>query len=73
MAKFKVKDVRKVPSPDDNRVGRMDHLITYELDPFRVYMVRVPKEEVTEPDIVAAVKADLASIEQFIGKELSTD
>lgn len=69
MATFKIKDVRKIPSPDNERVGRLDYLVTYELDPFRVYMVRIPKDVLTEDDIKAAVKKDLEGIAQFTGKE----
>lgn len=72
MAKFKVLDVRKIPSPDEGRVGRLDHLVTYQLDPFRTYMVRVPKDSIEENDIVEAVKADLEAIERFTGKEFAT-
>jgi len=69
MATFKVLDVRKVPSPEDGRVGKLDHLITYQLDPFRTYMVRIPKDVINEADITAAVKKDLESIERFAGRE----
>jgi len=72
MAKFKVLDVRKIPSPDENRIGQLDHLVTYQLDAFRTYMCRIPKDAIEEPDIIEAVKSDLASIERFTGKELST-
>lgn len=69
MATFKVLDVRRVPSPDNDRVGRMDSLVTYQLDPFRTYMVRIPKDDIVEADILAAVKKDLEGIERFTGKE----
>lgn len=69
MAKFKVIDVRKIPSPDEDRVGKLDHLVTYQLDPFRTYMVRIPKDTIEADDIKAAVKADLEGIERFTGKE----
>lgn len=72
MAKFKVLDVRKIPSPDDIRVGRLDHLVTYQLDPFRTYMVRIPKDTIEESDVIEAVKTDLAGIERFTGKEFTT-
>ena len=72
MAKFTVEDVRRIPSPDAARIGKLDHLVTYKLDPFRVYMVRIPKETIEEKDIIEAVKADLEGIERFTGKEFST-
>jgi len=72
MAKFKVTDIRKIPSPDNGRIGMMDHLVTYQLDAFRTYMVRIPKEVIEEKDLIDAVTADLASIERFTGKEFTT-
>lgn len=69
MATFKVLDVRKIPSPEEGRIGKMDNLVTYQLDPFRTYMVRIPKDAIAEADIIEAVKADLAAIERFTGKE----
>ena len=72
MATFKVLDVRKIPSPEDARVGKLDHLVTYQLDPFRTYMVRIPKDTIEEADIKEAVKKDLEAIERFTGKEFST-
>jgi len=71
MATFKVLDVRKIPSPDNARVGKMDNLVTYQLDPFRTYMVRIPKELIEEADITEAVKKDLEAIERFTGKEFA--
>jgi len=71
MATFKVLDVRKIPSPEDTRVGKLDHLVTYQLDPFRTYMVRIPKDTIEEADITEAVKKDLEAIERFTGKEFS--
>ena len=69
MAKFKVVDVRKIPSPDAGRIGRLDHLVTYQLDQFRTYMVRIPKDVIEEKDVTDAVRADLEGIERFTGKE----
>jgi len=69
MAKFKVLDIRKIPSPDETRIGQLDHLVTYKLDEFRTYMVRIPMSTITADDIKAAVKADLEAIERFTGKE----
>jgi len=71
MGTFKVLDVRKIPSPDDSRVGKLDHLVTYQLDAFRTYMVRIPKDVIEESDVIEAVKKDLESIERFTGKEFT--
>jgi len=71
MATFKVLDVRKIPSPDEGRAGMLDHLVTYQLDAFRTYMVRIPKDKISEEDLTEAVKKDLEGIERFTGKEFS--
>jgi len=67
--KFKVFDVRKVPSAEPERVGKYDQLIMYELDPMRRYIVRVPEDEFTEDRMIRAVKEDIAEREQYTGKE----
>lgn len=72
MAKFKVSDIRKIPSGDPGRIGKMDYIVTYQLDPLHVYMVTINKDEIAEADIVEAVKADLSSMARFINKELDT-
>lgn len=69
MARFKVVDVRKIPSALNNRIGKMDFLVTYQIDALRTSMVTISKDELTEQDIVAAVKADLEQIERYTGKE----
>ena len=67
--KFKIFDVRKVPSAEPARVGKYDQLIMYELDPMRRYIVRVPEEEFTEERMIRAVKEDMAERAQYTGKE----
>lgn len=70
MAKFKVIDVRRVPSAESARLGKLDYLVTYQLDQFRTYMVTIPKDELSEEIIREAVKKDLEAMEKFTGKEL---
>jgi hypothetical protein len=67
--KFKVFDIRKVPSADPARIGKYDQLVMYELDPMRRYIVRIPEEEFTEQKMIEAIKADMAERAQFAGKE----
>ena len=67
--KFKVFDVRRVPSADPERIGKYDQLIMYELDPMRRYILRIPEEEFSEDRIKRAVKEDMAHREQYTGKE----
>ena len=64
-------DVRPVPSTDPNRLGKMDTLVTYRVDQFRVYVVRIPKEEVTEEDIRKAIKEQLEKVVKWAGRRLT--
>jgi len=67
--KFKVFDIRKVPSADPARIGKDDQLVMYELDPMRRYIVRIPVEEFSEEKMLEAIKADMAERAQYSGKE----
>ena len=67
--KFKVSDVRRVPSADPDRLGKFDQLVMYELDPMRRYIVRIPEEEFNEDRMKHAVKEDIAERERYAGKE----
>lgn len=69
MAKFKVVDVRKIPSGETDRVGKLDFLVTYQLDPFRTGMVTIPKDTIIDADMVEAVRQDVQGMERFQGKE----
>ena len=70
MAAFKVIDVRRVPSVDPARLGKLDYLVTYQLDAYRTYMVTIDKDELSDEIIREAVKKDLAAMEKFTGREL---
>jgi len=67
--KFKVFDIRKVPSADPARIGKDDQLVMYELDPMRRYIVRIPVEEFSEERMLEAIKADMVERAQYSGKE----
>lgn len=67
--KFKIFDVRRVPSAEPDRIGKYDQLVMYELDPMRRYIVRIPEETFTEETMKAAIKADMASRAEYTGKE----
>lgn len=67
--KFKIFDVRKVPSAEAVRVGKYDQLVMYELDPMRRYIVRIPEEEFSEERMIRAVKEDMEERAKFTGKE----
>lgn len=67
--KFKIFDIRKVPSAEPTRAGKYDQLIMYELDPMRRYIVRMPEDEFTEDKMIQAIKEDIAERAKFTGKE----
>ena len=67
--KFKIFDIRKVPSGEPERAGKFDQLVMYELDPMRRYIVRIPLEEFTEERMLQSIKADIAERAKFAGKE----
>ncbi|MBA7710614.1 hypothetical protein ES703_119559 [subsurface metagenome] len=52
--KFKIFDIRKVPSADPARVGKYD---------------RMPEDEFTEERMLQAIKEDIAERAKFTGKE----
>lgn len=64
-------DVRSVPSTEPERAGKIDTLITYQLDPQHVYMIRVPKEEVPPEEIDKAVLEDYRRKRGVIGRTIS--
>lgn len=70
MAKFKIIDVREIPSRETERIGRMDKLVTYQFDAFRTYVLTIPAEEFTEEKLKAEVAKAEAERAAWIGKEL---
>jgi hypothetical protein len=72
MAKFSIVDIRKIPSGEPSRIGKMDFVVTYKLDAFRTSMLVIAKNLITEADIVEAVRKEIESTEGLVGKELTT-
>ena len=68
---FKVIDTRRIPSADPARIGRLDWLVTYQLDAYRTYMVTIPKDELSEDDIKEAVRKDIEAVGRWTGKEFT--
>lgn len=68
---FKVLDTRRVPSADPTRVGKLDWLVTYQLDAYRTFMVMIPQDQLSEDIIREAVKKDLEAVMAWAGKELT--
>ena len=67
--KFRVDDIRRVPSGDPDRLGKFDQLVMYELDPMHRYILRIPEEEFSDERMIRAVKEDIAQRAQYTGKE----
>lgn len=68
---FKVIDARRIPSAEPSRIGKLDWLVTYQLDAMRVYMVTIAVDVLTEPLIQDAVKKDIEAIARWTGKEFT--
>ena len=68
---FKVIDTRRIPSGDPNRIGKLDWLVTYQLDAYRTYMVTIPKDELSEAEIKDAVRKDIEAIGRWVGQEFT--
>jgi len=69
--KVKVLDVRDVPSTEPGRIGKIDVLVTYQLDPTHIYMVRIPKEEFTDEKVREVIRRDVEEKRKWVGKELT--
>ncbi len=61
-------DVRDIPSTQPGRLGKMDVMVTYQVDPLHVYMVTLHKEEFSEAALQAAMKKDVDEKRKLIGK-----
>lgn len=68
---FKVIDTRRIPSADPARIGKLDWLVTYQLDAYRTYMVTIAKDELSETDIKEAVRKDIEAISRWVGQEFT--
>ena len=68
---FKVIDVRRIPSAEPARVGKLDFLVTYQLDAYRTYMVTISEDTLTEDVIKDAVRKDIEAIEKWTGTEFT--
>lgn len=67
---IKILDMREFPSTDPERVGKFDMIITYQVDPYRVYLITIKKEEFSEDKIKEAIKKDLAERQKWVGKTI---
>ncbi|MEM3844060.1 hypothetical protein [Metallosphaera sp.] len=65
-----VLSVSEVPAIEPNRLGQMDTLITYRVDPLHIFSFRVPQTNMTAQQIAAAVKADYAKRKGIVGMQV---
>ena len=68
---FKVIDTRRIPSTEPDRLGKLDWLVTYQLDAYRTYSLKVSEDELTEDVIKEAVRKDIEAVQRFAGKEFT--
>ena len=62
--------VLDIPSPDPMRLGQMDAMITYRVDPLHTFTIRIQKSKPSKADIEAAVRADWAIRKETIGMKV---
>jgi len=68
--KIKILDTRDFPSTDPARIGRMDTVVTYQIDAFRTYIVTIPKEQFNETKLKEVISKDLEEKQKWQGKEI---
>jgi len=68
--KIKIVDMKRLPSPDPQRMGKTDRLFVVDAGSGNRLVVRLPDEEFDEDKLAAAVKAELAERGAWIGREL---
>jgi len=68
--KVKILDIRDVPSTEPDRLGKLDRLVTYQVGPGQVYMIRIPLEEFSEERLKEEIKKDLEERKRWVGKEI---
>jgi len=68
--KFKIIDKREVPTMDPARLGEMDVVVSYLVEPDVTMVVTIPKKEVSEATLRERVKAAIEEREKWIGKEI---
>ena len=71
--KFKINDVRRVPSGDPDRIGKFDKMVMYETGAMDRHILTIPEEEFTEERMIRAIKEDIAERGQWAGKEYEVE
>jgi len=63
--------VLDIPSPDPTRLGKMDVMVTYRVDPMHSFTIRLPKENSSKAEIEAAIRKDWATRKEVIGAKIT--
>lgn len=60
-----------VPSTDPTRIGKMDVLVTYRVDPLHSFTIRLQQDGLTPAKLDAAVKTDYAERKVYINRSVN--
>jgi hypothetical protein len=66
-----VLDSRKFVTTDPKRLGKMDTIITYQVDGARAAFVILPTDTPSQPEIKAAIEKEEAARAQHVGQTFS--
>lgn len=69
MAKIKILDMREIPSGDPKRIGKMDRVISYQVDGITTDIIVLPAETFTEEILKTQIKLKSAEKAKWVGKE----
>lgn len=69
----KILDTRKLPSadPDRAKAGKMDLVVSYQVDGIRLGYVILPKDRATDLEIQQAITAEEAGTRASVGKSFT--
>jgi hypothetical protein len=76
--RIRILDRTRIPSPEPNRIGKYDEVITYMDPSMRTYVLTIPAEELegkSEEEqlkiITERIKAQVAERTRWIGREIT--
>lgn len=71
MPAIKILDLREIPSADPKRIGKMDKVVSYQIDGKTTDLIVLPAETFTEDRLKAEIKAKSEERAKWVGKEFS--
>lgn len=76
--RIRIIDRTRIPSPEPNRIGKYDEIITYMDEAMRTYILTLPSEELegkTEAEqleiITVRIKAQVQERGRWVGREIA--